>query len=404
MNAIVLSALLLSSSWAVENVTVHIGNGTVLEGATVLVNKGKITSVGQNVKIGKKATRIDGTGKILTPGFIETNSQIGLIEVSAVPSTNDYSLSGTTFAAGFRAIEGFNPFSTRIPLNRNEGVTGMIVSPKGGILSGSGTYAELTGKLATRPKANTPSAMFGSIGTRANKAVGSSRGGMWLALREFIAESRYYQKNKNAINRGLSYPLQFSPVHLTAMTPVLSGKIPLVLTVHRAADILKALEFAKAQNIRLIIQGGSESWLVAKEIQKARVPVLLRPSGQQPWGFEAIASRDDIAAKLRQAGVSVILSAGGWAQNARRIRQEAGTAVAFGMPYNQAMQAITQAPAQAFGLDREVGTIERGKAANLVLWSADPFELSSTVEMLWIRGKMQSLQDRQIALANRYKK
>ena len=278
------------------------------------------------------------------------------------------------------------------------------MSPKGGILAGSGYYVDLNGNLSSRPNPNSPVAHFGSVSARANQAVGQSRGALWLALRNFVKEARFYQKNKAAISRKQSSTLQHSPTHLEAFYPVLTGKHPLVLEVHRASDILTALEFARAQGIRLVIKGGSESWLVAKALKQAEVPVLLRPSGQQPWGFEAIASRDDIATKLHDAGVSVILSAGGWSQNARRIRQEAGTAVAYGMPYNAAMKAITQAPAKAFNLEREVGTIQRGKRANMVLWDADPFELQSTVEAIWIQGISQKLEDRQIALANRYKK
>jgi imidazolonepropionase-like amidohydrolase len=402
MSPFLASLLLLGSTWAVENVQIQVGDGSSIPQGTVVVHQGVITVVGTDIKLSPKTRRIDGTGKILTPGFIETQSQLGLTEVSAVNDTNDHSDSQSSISPAFRAGEGFNPLSVRIPINRLEGVTGALISPKGGIISGTGSYVELSGDFNSRPDTTRPTAMSGSIDARANRAAGGSRGSLWLKLRQLFEDARFYARNQSAVDRGESRPLLHHPTQLRAMLPVLKGQIPLVLNVHRASDILSAIEFAAREKIRLIVSGATEAWLVAKALAASKTPVILRPSKQQPWGFDALAARDDLANRLHQAGVTLVISAGGWDQNARRIRQEAGIAVARGLPWATALQAITQTPATIFGLGAETGTIEAGKTANLVLWTGDPLEIQSSVSRLWIQGRPQPLDDRQLKLARRY--
>mgnify|MGYP001964540905 CR=1 FL=1 len=175
-----------------------------------------------------------------------------------------------------------------------------------------------------------------------------------------------------------------------------------MLAVDRASDILRALEFAKAQKLKLIIMGGAEAWLVADALRDAKVPVIVKPSLQQPGSFSSLASRDDLAAFLAAKGVDVMISAGGWFLEVHRLRQEAGIAVANGLPYKNAMQSITSLPARIFGLGKNTGSIENGKLADLVLWSGDPFENQTVAEQVWIAGKPQSLETRQKSLAKRY--
>ena len=195
-----------------------------------------------------------------------------------------------------------------------------------------------------------------------------------------------------------------SPTHLAAMKPLLMGQAPLMLAVDRASDILRALEFAKAQKIKLVILGGSEAWLVTDAIRGAKVPVVVRPSLQQPGSFSSLASRDDLATILTAQGIDVVISSGGWFLEVHRLRQEAGIAVANGLSYKNAMRSITSLPARIFGLGKKTGSIENGKLADLVLWSGDPFENQTVAEKVWIAGKPQSLETRQKSLAKRYLK
>ena len=246
-----------------------------------------------------------------------------------------------------------------------------------------------------------PLALFGSFSAHTAGSLGGSRGAMWLTLRQLMADVRYYDRNEAKVAHGESRDLLVGPMHLNALRPILKRKVPLVVQVDRAADIINTLAFAEEQNIRLIIRGGAESWMVARELAARNIPVILRPSEQRPSNFERLAARDDLATLLHAQRVPVIITAGGYFQESSRLRQEAGIAVSYGLPHQVAIKSITQTPARVFGLS-EMGVVAPGKIANLVLWSSDPFELQTTLEALWIGGSLQPTTDRQLELAKRY--
>ncbi len=160
--------------------------------------------------------------------------------------------------------------------------------------------------------------MLGDVGS------GGARGGLWLKLRAVVADARWYSRNKAAVDQNRSRVLSLSPLHLEALLPVLDGKLPLVLSAHRASDILEAVRFGQEEKIRVVIVGGSEAWLVAADLKKAKVPVVLVPSNQVPGSFEQLRARDDLATKLSEAGVSVVIACNDFSR--RRLRQEAGIA------------------------------------------------------------------------------
>ena len=203
---------------------------------------------------------------------------------------------------------------------------------------------------------------------------GGARRGLWLKLREVVADARWYAKNKAAVERNRSRALSLSPLHLEALLPVLEGKLPLVLSAHRASDILEAIRFGQEEKLRIVIAGATEAWLVAAELKKANVPVLLVPSSMVPGSFEQLYARDVVASKLDAAGVSVAIACTDFSR--RRLRQEAGIAVSYGLPRARALAAITLAPAKALGLDKDLGSVEAGKRADVVLWSGDPLASS----------------------------
>lgn len=382
---------------AIENVRVEVGDGTVLESTTVVFDEDRILSVGAPAPPG--ARRINGSGHTLTPGLIETRGQLGLVEVAGEPSTSDGSLSGA-LVPGFQAADAFNPASVWIPITREEGITSAVAVPGGGVLSGTGSWVDLTGELGvTLP----PAGLHGSVGESAAAAAGGSRGGVWMALREVFADARFLRRNRAAFDRGQARELSLSPLHLDALVPVIDRTQPLVLTANRASDILAALAFAQAEQLRLVISGGAEAWLVAEPLAAAGIPVIVRPSGQGPSSFESLRSRDDLAARLHRAGVPVVISSGGWNTGLRRLRQEAGIAVAHGLPRNAALRAITHEAAAAFGMSDQVGRVAAGQRANLVLWSGDPLELDTHAETVWIDGRERPHDNRQRRLVERYR-
>jgi imidazolonepropionase-like amidohydrolase len=405
MTALLLSACaawLAAAPIAIVDARVEAGNGAVLEGKTIVVVDGeRIVSVGVfSGALPKDAVIVNGAGKVLTPGLIHVGSQVGLVEIGLERSTVDVSLSGAV--PGFRAIDGFNTSSPRVAIDRAEGVTSIVLSPEGPLLAGTGFVVDLAGDPAAVTRARR-AAVFGGFGMSAKDAAGGARGGVVLELRRALDDTRFFLANRAAYDRNATRALALPRVHLEALGGVAQKKLPLAMRADRAADIRALLAFAKEQRVDVIVLGGAEAWLVADELAAANTPVVILPSAGEPSSFDALYARDDNASLLHQKGVRVILSPGGTDLGTTRVRQEAGIAVSYGMPRNAALKAVTLEAARAFGADQELGSIEKGKRADLVLWSGDPFETTTVAEAVWIRGERADLATRHKALAERYK-
>jgi imidazolonepropionase-like amidohydrolase len=392
-------------SFLVHDVKIEVGDGTTITSGAVWVEKGQIKAVGTDLKPPAALFKIDGQGKTITPGLFETQTQLGLFEVDAEDSTVDYQFHGEDLSPAFRAVDGYNPLSIRIPIEREEGATHVIASPNGSLLYGKGFFYTLD--QSSKSLINDEIALFGSVDIAANRGQGGARGGVWMKLRNVFADAAYYRKNETRVDRGQTRPLALPTSQLKAIWPILDGQQKLVLTAHRVSDIRSAIAFrdaqkAKGHDVQMIIAGGAEAWKIGKEIASAKIPIILTPSSQMPYSFSMLYARDDSPALLEKAKVKVILSSSTWANNVRRLRQEAGIAVAHGMSRSGAFRAISLSPAEAFSVDDQVGSIQPGKKAHLVLWSGDPLELQTHVERMWIHGQEIRLDDRQRALARRY--
>ena len=230
----------------------------------------------------------------------------------------------------------------------------------------------------------------------------------WRDLRRIVDDVLSFSKAPEFYERGSSRKYFLSKSDLKAMIPVLQGKIPWVVRVNRASDIETLIRFKEELNKsglkpRFVIEEALESALVSSQLKKHKIPVILRPSGMVNRNFEALSARFDTAAVLSENGVSVMFSSLSDSDLlVTRLRQEAGIAVRYGMPKYKALRAITQTPADVFGIPKR-GKIANGATANLVLWSADPLEPTSLVEKLWIGGRDIKLEDRQTLLAEKYK-
>lgn len=384
----------LQDSFVIENATVETGSGERLTDASIWVNKGVIQAIGaRNAPL--SLPRLDAQGRTVTPGFIEAQTSMGALVVELEEDGQDHD-SGEGLNPGFRAMDGWDPFSLRMPIAREQGVTTIIAKPSGGILSGQGRALDLsTSADATATPAGP--IMFGSL------MGGKNRGQTWLKLREAFDDARYY-KQEGGMRAAHSRELSLKPLHLEALYEVMQGRVPLILTVHRLADVLTAIQWKKdmaAQgfNLQLILSGAGEAWLAAKELAAAKIPVIVTPSKEMPRTLDALRVRDDQATLLINAGVDVIISTDDI--RAGRLRQEAARAVAYSLPYASAIAAISSVPARVLGL-KDRGSVEVGKRADLVLWSGDPFEPQTTVQKVWIAGKDMDLNHRQKELARAY--
>jgi imidazolonepropionase-like amidohydrolase len=249
-----------------------------------------------------------------------------------------------------------------------------------------------------------PVAMIAQLGS-ASQGGTSARGELIGRMRELLDEARVYtQRVSPGARRPDPTAFEISRGDLEALRPVIGGQLPMIINVDMASDIEAALRLAADYRLRIMIGGGAEAWKVADKLAAARVPVLTGALNNIPATFSYLGARQENAAMLRRAGVNVILvGAGGEAFNVRNVRQEAGNAVAYGMSWDDALRAVTLAPAEAFGVGAQIGSIQVGRDANVVVWSGDPFEFSTRAEQVFIKGRDVKAPSRQDMLIERYK-
>jgi imidazolonepropionase-like amidohydrolase len=406
--AVAASLPLAAQTIAITGGKVYPVSGPPIENGTVIITNGRIVAVGANLAVPAGAQRIDATGKIVTPGFVNSSTQLGVQEVSQVSDTRDMSARGKdNIAAAFTVWEGLNPNSVNLAPARKEGVTTFVVMPTGGLVAGQAALVDVVPGTITDMIIRAPVAMIAEIGDPQQAGV-NSRGELIVKLRELLDDTRFFQTHRDAFDRAQTRPFAASRLDLQAMIPVIQGRLPLVITVDRASDIDAAMRLARDYNVKLIIGGGSEAWMMADKLAAAKIPVLTGAMNNIPAGFAALGQRQENAALLRKAGVQVALigNAGGGdeeAFNVRNLKQEAGNAVAYGMTWDDALRAVTLAPAQVFGVADRVGSLQPGREGNVVVWSGDPFEFTTRVEHVFIRGREYTDKTRQDMLMGRYK-
>jgi imidazolonepropionase-like amidohydrolase len=390
---------------AIVGARIYPVSGPMLENGTVLIRDGKIAAIGASVAIPADATHIDGTGKWVTPGLINSSTQLGLSEIGAVGETVESSAPGKdSIAAAFRVWDGFNSASVLLAPNRNEGVTSVMITPSGGLVAGQAAVVDLNDGTITEMLRRAPVAMVAQLGNSADGGA-SARGELIMRMRELLDEAKVYgARTARGGQRPDPTAFEVSRSDLEALRPVLAGQLPMIINVDMASDIEAALRLAADYKLRIMIGGGAEAWKVADKLAAARIPVLTGAMNNIPATFSYLGARQENAAMLRRAGVNVILiGAGGEAFNVRNVRQEAGNAVAYGMSWDDALRAVTLAPAEAFGVAAQVGTLQTGRDANLVVWSGDPFEFSTRAEQVFIKGRDVKGPSRQDMLIDRYK-
>jgi imidazolonepropionase-like amidohydrolase len=412
---IAVAASLIAAASGVNAQTVAITGGKVypvsgpaIENGTVVITNGKISAVGANVSIPAGAQRIDATGKIVTPGFVNSSTQLGVQEVSAVNDTRDMSARGKdNIAAAFTVWEGLNPNSVMLAPARKDGVTSFVVIPTGGLVAGQAALVDLVPGTTSDMIVKAPVAMVAEVGDPREAGV-DSRGELIVKLRELLEDTKYFQAHRDAFDRAQVRPFSASRLDLQAMIPVVEGRLPLLINVDREADIEAAMRLAKDYNVKLIIGSGAEAWMMANNLAAARVPVLTGAMNNIPENFAKLGQRQENAGLLRKAGVQVALigNAGGGdeeAFNVRNIKQEAGNAVSYGMTWDDALRGVTLAPAEFFGVADRVGSLQPGREGNVVVWSGDPFEFTTRAEHVFVRGQEYTGKTRQDMLIERYR-
>ena len=391
---------------AIVGAKVHVRPGQVIDGATVIVDGGKVTAVGAGIAAPAGAKVIDGTGKVVTAGFIEALSGVGMVGVDLESSSVDGRFGAIdpvhadAVHAAYQSQDGFDPHSVAVPVARSGGVTLVVAAPQGGLVAGQSAAYALDGG-ATPVRA--PAAMYAQLGPGGAGAAGGSRGRAIALLREVLDDARAYGRDRAAYERNQRRHMIADRLDLEALQPVLRGVVPLVVTAHSEADVRAAVRLAQELRLKLVIAGGAEAWRAADLLARAKVPVIVDPTANLPEQLDATDVRDDGVAILARAGVPVAVSTLGSASAARTIRQLAGVAVGDGLPWEQALAALTTVPAAIHGLTGR-GTVEKGAIADLVVWSGDPLELTTAAEAVIIGGVVQPSDSHQTRLLDRYRK
>ncbi|OQW57931.1 MAG: hypothetical protein BVN28_12320 [Nitrospira sp. ST-bin4] len=379
-------------------------DGGLVENADVVMSGGIVTAVGQDLAVPAGARAVDARGRIVTPGLFAPWSQIGLVEIGLDNEANDSSPEGDyPHSASLDASDAFNPASTLIAINRAGGVTRAVAAPEAGskMFGGQGAIVDLSGRVNSVNRAGAlQSAAMGYAGAARN---GDTRLGAVAAFRDAIEEARAYAANPGG------YALRPRMTGLTlndlkALAPAARGAQPIVVSANGAMDLRTLIKLKAQYGLNIIVLGGSEGHLVAKELAAAQIPVILNPLRNLPSQFEDLAATQANAARLHAAGVVIGFNdPPSGTHNLRLLPQLAGNAVANGLPYAAALAALTINPARMYGVADRYGSVEIGKAADLVIWDGDPLEVSSRPVAVYIDGRATSLTTRQTRLRDRYR-
>jgi imidazolonepropionase-like amidohydrolase len=378
----------------------------VLTGTDLLFENGKITKIGKELAAPTASEIVDVRGKRVYPGLIAPATIIGLREIDAVRSTRDETEVGKIHPEVAAHI-AYNPDSEIIPTVRNHGIAVAQIAPAGSLLDGRSFITNLDGwtkddsavrlidgMFLTWPPAAVPTVTKPKEGPSNEQKAEDER----TALRRAFEDARAYGLAKKAGAKG------DTDLRWEAMIPVLDKSQPLYVVANDARQIDEAIDFAKAQNVRMILVGGAEANRSATKLVESRIPVILRDVIERP-----LRQDDDydlayrLPALLHEAGVTFCLSdQGSW--QVRNLPLQAGQAVAYGLPKDGALRAITLTTAQILGVDGELGSLDVGKRATLFIQDADPIDnFGSPVERMWIDGREVDLGDRQKRLRDKYR-
>mgnify|MGYP003321732919 FL=1 len=397
-------------AFSVNAQTIIIKNATIYDGlnnspfvGNILIDQNKIKKISTSNL--QADIVIDASDKIVTPGFIATDTQIGIVEIGALSVTRDDSSS--MYKIGFSIFNGFNPNSTLIPWNRSNGITSAITLPNNtsSPIGGLGSFFVLDSKLDVT--ATSDMVMIGEFGGSSSK----SRAEQFSMIEDLLVLAS--SLSKSDINSDLelsslidewaiSNAMDLHPRDLRALYKLVNENLPLIIKSHRASDLLKLIELKEKFNLNIVIMGAQEASLVAAKLAEHNIPLIFDPMNNIPESFDELASNIQMASKLEEAGIQMMFTVSR-SHNYHLIRQGAGVAVANGLSYEAAIRSLTSTPAKVFGIE-DRGVIESGKIADLIIWEADPLEPSSMPEYVFINGENIDLTTRSSRLRDRYTK
>jgi imidazolonepropionase-like amidohydrolase len=408
------------TDYAITHAKVFTLAGPPIEDGTVLVHDGKISAVGSTINIPAGAQLIDAKGLQVYPGLFDPVTQMGLSEISAVRSTVDTTETGS-FNPDLVAATAILPSSAHIPVTRAAGITEVVAAPASGgfdsggesnLVGGQASAIHLAGWSIEDMAINKRAAMvigWPAIETRSFDFTTFSIKEKPFAdvkkeydkqvnqLADYLEQARHYAQATQSSNNGFQRDTK-----LEALAPVVRGEMPVLVFADDQRQIRDAVDFCDKQKLKMILAGASQAWKVKDLLRSKSVPVILGPTlaapSEEDNPYDRLLTQPE---ELRAAGIKFAF--GSFDNSfARRLGQQAANAVAHGLPYEEGLKAVTLYPAQIFGLDKELGTLEAGKIANFIVTNGDPLDVTTEVRYLFIKGQLTSTDNKQKALYEKY--
>jgi imidazolonepropionase-like amidohydrolase len=407
-----LGAVFAEDLYLIRDARVVTVSGPALEKASILIRKGVIAEVGTRVKAPSGARIVEAAGLTVYPGLFDAGTILGLTEVGQVGATNDHTEIGK-FMPHLTPFSAVHMASDLIPVARSNGITHALVHPRGGLIPGQASVLSLDGwtyeemEISRRaalvidfPRQLVFSPSFAVFGPERRRPYAETKKEYEAEVRElkeFFTKARHYLRAKSS-GEAVQADRQYE-----ALIPALSGRQTVLISADTHVDIRAAVLFAQEEGLDFVLMSASDAWRVADFLKEHDVRVILGP-------LQSLPRREDdpieiiyrTPAILHSKGVAFAISTGG-ASDTRTLPYEAGNAVAYGLPYEAALRSITLAAAEFLGIADQVGSIDKGKKANLVIAKGDILEYQTEIRQLFINGRPVSLENRHTRLYERYR-
>jgi imidazolonepropionase-like amidohydrolase len=395
----------------IQNATIVPGAGDPIEGADLLIEKGKISRIGVDLDIPAGAEVIDASGKFVFPGLVALMTAVGVTGYPGAGNDTDETGTSTPHMDPYDAI---NPEDDCIEVTRIEGVTTVqTVSGSRGVINGQSVVLHLAGNLADEMVVKRDVAQIFNIGAKQNGKYPSTQPGVVAFLRAKLNAAQEYAKKQNRDtgkdndDKQSKDSLSKRNLEMEALVPVVMGKMPVIFITYNEVTIRNALELIKEYNLKGVIQAQAGILKYADRIAREKIPVIWAGTTGVPQRWEPHDLNYHTAAVLAEKGVLFAFNPGGWGlgnRNVRNLTEPAAISVAHGLSREEAFKAITLNPAKILGIADEAGSLEVGKTANVVIWSGCPLQGRSKVEAVFIKGEPVPLTSFQTRLYDKYKK
>jgi len=404
--------------YAIRNARIVTVSGADIESGTVVIRDGKIEAVGAGVNVPAGAQEIDARGLTVYPGMIDLGTAMGLIEVpQGANATVDVAEVGE-MNPNAQAFYGINPHSAHVAVTRVNGVTSVLSSPAGGIVSGQSALINLLGSspqemavlqtaalVVNYPRAAGGGGFGGFQPVPANPGeANAARDRQVEQLRKMLRDAEAYGRTLDAAASDRNLPRPDLDVVLASLVPYVRGLRPVIFRADREAEMRACIRFAEELKLRPIIMGGDDAWKIASFLKEKNVPVILTGTISLPGREDDFYDvRYENAAKLQAAGVRFSISTGDAGAEVRDLPYHAGMAASFGLSRADALKSVTLYPAQIMGVSDRLGSIETGKIANLVITDGDLLEARTHIRHLFINGRQVPLNSRHTELYEGFK-